>query len=264
VSTATRLARLEGTLSPKEATLAWLADAHQFPTLVAYVGWLVDQPKEAAPFWRVPEQAKASVRAAMRGQPRDVVEATAHQAVRDAVFLVELVLRLNGDAAERLRVEELRYAALSWEAWAIGAAGELKTDPHGREAITRRWAAWRDAATGWLENLDAAEAARRLLESRYLHGHGSLFPDLAAGWQALREQAERLAGFGTSVAVHRKDRSRAAGPRTPAPTTTTLSRRADADAASIADTAGRATLDLLGDTDGAAANARSRLLPAER
>jgi len=40
VSAATRLAKLEDALSPMGATLLWLAEAHEFGSLPAYVAWL--------------------------------------------------------------------------------------------------------------------------------------------------------------------------------------------------------------------------------
>ncbi len=76
------LAKLEGALSPKAATLLWLAEAHQFGSLPAYVGWLLDQPVEAAPLWRVPEQAETVIRAAMRGEPREAVRQAVRQTIR--------------------------------------------------------------------------------------------------------------------------------------------------------------------------------------
>jgi hypothetical protein len=90
-----RLAKLEGALSPKAATLLWLAEAQEFGSLPAYVAWLIDQPISAAPLERVPAQARAAAIEAMRGQPREAVREAAYQAVRDAIFGVELVLRLN-------------------------------------------------------------------------------------------------------------------------------------------------------------------------
>ena len=36
------------------ATLLWLAEAHQFGSLPAYVDWLIDQPISVAPLERVP------------------------------------------------------------------------------------------------------------------------------------------------------------------------------------------------------------------
>src|SRR5664280_737941 len=73
----------------------------------------------------------------------DAVEVATRQAVRDVVFLLELVIRLNVAAAETIRVEGLRYAALWWEARAITAETELlpaSQSPSGRRATTRRWA----------------------------------------------------------------------------------------------------------------------------
>jgi len=77
----------------------------------------------------------------------------------------------------------------------VGASG-------GRKA---RWAAYREAVANLIDRIYQAEAARAHLERRYLDGHRTLFPDVAAGWQALREQARRLAGPGdvTRVAAPR-------------------------------------------------------------
>ena len=69
-----RLAKLEGALSPKAATLLWLGEAQQFRSLPAYVAWPIDQPISAAPLERVPEQARAAAVESMRGQPREAVQ----------------------------------------------------------------------------------------------------------------------------------------------------------------------------------------------
>ena len=205
MTTKARLAKLEAALSPKEATLAWLGEAHQFPSLAAYVGWLVTQPPEAAPFWRVPEQAERAVRASLRGQPRDVVEAAAHQAVRDAVFLVELVIRLNVDAAELVRTETLRAVALAWEARAIAGQREPDVAAHGRRLKAPCWATWRDAIAEWTRSLDGAEQARHDLERLYLDGRNVLFPDQASACHALAELAVRTTAGRRRVSVGSND-----------------------------------------------------------
>lgn len=231
-----RLARLEGALSPKAATLLWLTDAHQFPTLPAYVGWLIDQPEEAAPLWRLPEQAETAVRAAMRGEPREAVFQAVRQAVRDSVFLVELVIRLNLAAEEATRLEGLRYAALFWEMRALTAEAVATTGSDGpecRRPVARHWAAWRAAVTDWLTDLSVAEEARLLLERRYLDGRGVLFPDLGRDWDTLRETGARLAALADTLPALGDDRSRRRGLRN-------VSLRRTAVAA----------LDLLGDTVG--------------
>jgi hypothetical protein len=259
-----RLARLEGTLSPKGATLLWLTDAQQFPTLPAYVGWLLDQPKEAAPLWRVPEQAETAVRQVMRGEPREAVRQAVRQTIRDAVFLVELVIRLNLAVEQATRLEGLRYAALFWEMRALTAEAEPKrgtAGAGGRRPIARRAAAWRAAVSGWLTNLYSAEEARLLLERRYLEGRGVLFPDLAKDWVRLRQTAAGLAELGDSLTVLRDGTSRRR--RRPilnlGALRTAARSRAPALAAYLAETARAAALDLLGDSEGAAAIAERRL-----
>jgi len=266
-----RLAKLEGALSPKAATLLWLEEAQQFPSLPAYVDWLIEQPISAAPLERVPAQARAAAVEALRGQPRAAVREAAHQAIRDAIFLVELVLRLNSVAEETVRIEGLRYAALFWEMRALAAEAELargREHPDADHTIAERWQAWREGSTGLAAGLFLKEEARALLERRYLEGTPTLFPDLAADWLRLCEQAERLAGLGDLVDVTaatvdgaRRRRGRAPG----RPQIDLHQLRAAAlegapdEAASLVDAARAAALDTLGDTDGVAAIAERRL-----
>ena len=257
-----RLARLEGALSPRGATLLWLTDAHQFPTLPAYVGWLIDQPKEAAPLWRVPEQAETAIRGVMRGEPREAIRQAVRQTIRDAVFLVELVIRLNLAAEETTRFEGLRYAALFWEMRALTAEAELERSADGsagRRPIAQRWAAWRTAVTAWLTDLAVADEARLLLERRYLDGRGVLFPSLGRDWSTLRETGARLAARADTLPGLRDGISRRSSRQDLTPRRTAVADRAAAQAAGLADTARETALDLLGDTEGAVAIAERRL-----
>jgi hypothetical protein len=204
-----RLAKLEGALSPKAATLLWLAEAHQFGSLPAYVDWLIDQPISAAPLERVPAQARAAAVEALRGQPREAVGEAAHQAVRDAVFLVELVLRLNSVAEETIRIEGPRCAALFWEMRAISAEAKLEAaaPPRAtRGGRTAQWTAWRAAVASLIGRLYAADEARALMERSYLDGQPALFPDASAGWERVRVSAERLAGLGDALRARMEGR----------------------------------------------------------
>jgi hypothetical protein len=262
-----KLAKLEGALSPKAATLLWLAEAQQFGSLPAYVDWLIDQPISAAPLERVRAQVRAAALEALRGLPREVVRASSHQAVRDAIFLVELVLKLNSAAEEATRIEGLRYAALFWEMRALTAEAELARGADGaagRRPIARRAAAWRAAVTDWLTNLAVAEEARLLLERRYLDGRGVLFPDLGRDWDTLRETGMRLAGLADALPALRDDRARRRSAQNLAPRRSAAASRAAAQAACIADTARAAALDLLGDTVGAVAIAERRIRSEQR
>jgi hypothetical protein len=266
-----RLARLEGALSPKAATLLWLAEAHQFRSLPAYVEWLIDQRISAAPLERVPEQARAGALEAMRGQPREVVREAAHQAVRDAVFLVELVLKLNSVAEEAIRIEGLRYAALSWEMRATSAEAELarRTRPRAARSaasLVERWQAWRAATAAFLTGIYAAEEARKLLERRYLDRLPALFPDAIADWERLRVSVERLAGLGGGLpplVEGRRRAHRSASVERSAPDLDALRARARSEvpdlAARLVDQARAATLDILGDAEGATSLVGRRL-----
>ena len=184
---------------------------------------------------------------------------------------VELVLRLNSVAEETVRIEGLRYAALFWEMRALAAEAELargREHPDADHTIAERWQAWREGSTGLAAGLFLKEEARALLERRYLEGTPTLFPDLAADWLRLCEQAERLAGLGDLVDVTaatvdgaRRRRGRAPG----RPQIDLHQLRAAAlegapdEAASLVDAARAAALDTLGDTDGVAAIAERRL-----
>jgi len=266
-----RLAKLEGALSPKAATLLWLEEAHEFGSLRAYVAWLIDQPVSAAPLERVPEQARAGALEAMRGQPREAVREAAHQAVRDAVFLVELVLKLNVAAEDTIRIAGLRYASLFWEMRAIGAEAQLETAALGRRTRgghASPWATWRAAVASLVGDLYAAEGARVHLERRYVEGTLTLFPDLAAGWLRRREAVERLAGLGdvvplTTARVEGARHHRGLSSRRPEIDLRRLRAaaldRAPEEASSLVAAARSAALDALGDTDGASTIAERRL-----
>jgi hypothetical protein len=270
-----RLAKLEAALSPKAATLLWLAEAQQFGSLPAYVAWLIDQPISTAPLERVPGKARAAALEALRGQPREVVREAAHQAVRDAIFLVELVLKVNVAAEETIRIGGLRYAALFWEMRAISAEAQLEATGPSRGTRGRhdaRWTAWRMAVVSLIGDLYAAEEARAHLERRYLEGMVTLFPDLASDWKRLRENVEQLAGLGDVVGVAAMSVDGASRRRGGTSVRARMTLRqlhaaalhcAPEAAAALMDAARAAALDVLGDAAGAA-SAGEHLLRTER
>ncbi|MDR3633578.1 MAG: hypothetical protein P4L84_07060 [Isosphaeraceae bacterium] len=266
-----RLAKLESTLSPKAATMLWLAEAQQFGSLPAYVAWLIDQPVSAAPLERVPAQARAGAIEAMRRQPREIVQEAAHGAARDAVFLVELVLKLNSEAEERTTIQGLRYVGLFWEMRAIRSEAELVRRSRSRagrtiSSLAKHWQAWCEATAALLTGLHTSEEARLLLERRYLDGHPALFPDAIEDWGRLQARVERLASLGDALPPLMEGRRR--GPRSaeiepPALDLDALRARAQLDAPTLAarlvDEARAAALDVLGDAEGATAIVARRM-----
>jgi hypothetical protein len=268
-----RLAKLESALSRKAATLLWLAEAHEFGSLPAYVEWLIDQPISAAPLERVPEQARAAAVEALRGQPREAVREASRGAVRDAIFGVELVLRLNSVAEEIIRIEGLRYAVFFWEMRTLTAEAELarrrrsRADRQG-SSLVERWQEWCTATAALLTGIYAAEEARLLLERRYVDGHAALFPDAIDDWERLRESAERLASLGDALGPlmdgrRRAPRSADIKPRGPDLDALRSGARTQAPAlaAQLIEEARAAALDVLGDTESATSMMARRLRP---
>ena len=90
-----RLDKVEGSLTPKQAALLWLQEARQFPDSTAYSRSLKDGPGAAFPLPTMERQVEASVRSAMKGQPRREVDAAVTRACRDVVFLFKLVTTAN-------------------------------------------------------------------------------------------------------------------------------------------------------------------------
>ena len=111
MTTPRRVVALESSLDPREFVFHVIAEAREYANLEAYARSLVDVPVEAAPLSRLGAHAETSVRARMKGQPREKVDAAVRRAVGDAVFRYVLFLRLNTSALEMSEREGLRAAA---------------------------------------------------------------------------------------------------------------------------------------------------------
>jgi G:T-mismatch repair DNA endonuclease (very short patch repair protein) len=191
---ARRLAKLEAGITPTEAVLAWLAEAHTYPTLPEHVASIHDAPQEAWPLVRIAAQVKASVRASVRGRPEEVWQAV-RAGVGDAFFLVELALQLNLAARQVCDTEGLRWALLvKWRGLLAAEAELAQRTGHGDpERAAREAQDWRDVVALSLTMLYTEDAARASLERRYLEGQPVLFPLLAQECADLVEHLEWLA-----------------------------------------------------------------------
>ena len=171
---ARRIARVEAALTPEQAVLRWLAEAHAFPTLAHYVRSLIGGPESAWPLVAIPRQLEASVRAEHRRDTVAVLVDSMRTARREALARVEFVLRANLAAEEILATAALRVGLLEQI-----RAGAKKSAVH--QGVLASIAA-----------LDLEAAARHEVERRILAGEDVLFPALAAEWVRLRE---RLVGL---------------------------------------------------------------------
>ena len=100
-----RLEKLETGLTPKQAFILWLQDAHSFNGIKEYVKSLRDQPDDAAPIPRLTDQVEEAVKRTLKGRPREEIDKAVRQAYKDVLFLFFLHQQVNG----KLFTEERYY-----------------------------------------------------------------------------------------------------------------------------------------------------------
>ncbi|MCI0439144.1 MAG: hypothetical protein L0177_08440 [Chloroflexi bacterium] len=126
-----RIEKIENSLTPKQAVIKWMNEAHQHPNMQDYVLSLRGAPETAFPLYMLPDQVEKAVRARMKGRPlrsetvpspgslrREEVAREARQAVRDVIFLFHLHQQANsklmGDHNERVFCLMWLRAELRW------------------------------------------------------------------------------------------------------------------------------------------------------
>jgi hypothetical protein len=194
MNTDERLYRLEQSMSAQVAVRHWLAEAQAHGSSTAYEAWLADQPPDAEPGRRVRAQAEAAVASSTAIGPREKSLA-AWQAGRDVVFLIDLAWILNSRAEELLEPGFLRADTLEAQLHLFKLEVRTGISPEevpSDRTCADRWFSWCLACATLGNLLAVADAARRLLEERYL-GMPALFPELADDWARLLARVEKLA-----------------------------------------------------------------------
>jgi hypothetical protein len=113
VTTERRLAKVEASLTPLELIRRWLGEAHRYDDFTAYAQARYPKGIEGLPLDRLVREARESAATAGRGRSHEERSKAAQTAMRQTVFLYQLVLRIWVLAEESLERELLRYAALS-------------------------------------------------------------------------------------------------------------------------------------------------------
>jgi len=210
---ARRVAKVESALQPREAVLAWLAEAQQFLNIVDHARAIANLPVEAAPLSVISARVVGAVHEARKGQPREDVEWAARRAEGDAVFLFCLVLILNVRAHETARVEGLRATAtFFWMGALLGGPHEPPTGDTDAADERDAWRLWRSVVDRLTTDVRVETEARTSLERRYLEGHDVLFADAATAWAGHVGFVERLGRRAEIIAPGEPAKT---GPRTP-------------------------------------------------
>ncbi len=199
---ARRLTKLESALPPREAVLAWLIEAQQFPSLEDHARAVAEVPVEAAPLSVIGERIEAAVRASSKGQPPDAVR----RAVGDGAFLFSLALQLNVVALEIAKVEGLRAtAAFFWMGSLLGGPRADDLPPNEAKAyvgeLADAWALWRTVVDRLSLDLRVEKDARTALQRRFFGGHDVFFADAAQAWSDHVELVERLVNLADLLAT---------------------------------------------------------------
>ena len=259
-----RLAKLESSLSPTEAVLAWLADAQQFQNIDDQARAIARLPVEAAPLSVIGQRIESSVRAAMKGQPADNVRDAVRRAVGDGAFLFSLVLQINAQTFEMAKVEGLRAAAMFfWMGSLLGGPRAEDLPPAEgkvyRQELAECWASWRSVVDRLSLDVQVENEARARLEKSYFGGHDVFFRDVAEAWSSHVDAVERLAGLAEAMLLPGKPRGRRRDPGASV-SMVPFEERVAYRAQTLADDARVRAFEIMGERERAAAIMERRLL----
>ena len=99
-------------LTPREAVILWMREAHQFDSLIAYGSWLAHQSDDAYPLIRMPAQVVAAVRARNKGTRNEDLRNEFYRAQKDVLFLYQIHKQLNMRAIQEEEARELKVQML--------------------------------------------------------------------------------------------------------------------------------------------------------
>ena len=186
MSRSQRLGELELQLTPQQAVIRWMREAHQFASLPAYVASLLDEGRN--PLGELDIQVRKAARAASKGRPKEMVDDAMRQAVRDVLFLSFLHAGANGRVMQKWQALHLMLGVLRCDRRAARlVAGGSPTDPKGFALpATQR------TVDALLEILGVHLACKRI-SARYFGGEPVLFPHADEGLQSLVDHVEDLA-----------------------------------------------------------------------
>jgi hypothetical protein len=178
-----RLDKIADQLTPQQAVLLWMQEAHQHPTISEYMDSLRDAPDTKYPMMHLPPQVEQAVRAARKGEKPEVITRAVRQAVREVGFLFYLQLQLNTRLWADWRAMCLQLAY---------TASELRhrcadDDPRAADLAEARQRAG-DTVGEFLQ----WDVAIGKIADRYYAGTSPLFPGYAEQLAGAIETAEKV------------------------------------------------------------------------
>jgi hypothetical protein len=194
---AKRLDNVEDNLSPREAVVHWMREAHQFESLFDYLRWLLGQPDDVHPLVRMPAQVVAAVRKCQKGLPDSKLRPQLYRAHKDVFFLYHLHQMVNlRHLADRealalrvlLLIRQMRVLLQEDHARSYMRLGGARVEGNKRRKSVKpeqpmtttcpaHYAKWLKESKDLLTSLGEFQEALRLLSLRYFSGEDLLFPE---------------------------------------------------------------------------------------
>jgi hypothetical protein len=160
-----------------------MGDAHQYPTLVAYMDALKDAPVTKYPMMHLPQQVAQAVRSAMKGEKPEAARRAERTAVREVAFLFYLQLQENTRLWGDWRAMCLHLA------YVVCKLCGLFQEDEPREADLSEARAHVEAMIGEFLQWDLAIGK---VAGRYYAGASLLLPAQAEQLAASLQQAEQV------------------------------------------------------------------------
>lgn len=195
-------------LSPREAVILWMREAHAFDSRLDYARWLMDEPDDSYPLIRMPRQVVAAVRAEHKGIPDAQLRPRLYRVQKDLLFLYHLQSEMNEHVLEseepfrlRLRLLGEKLRGLVYQIHSVDGdrlkcfelpenltrPGRKRKKTQEEKALEKHILSWPgEEALLWAE-VTSVKEAERLIAARYLDGEPLFFP------QAERALDEMLA-----------------------------------------------------------------------
>jgi hypothetical protein len=179
----TRLDKVETQLSPQQAVLLWLNEAHQYGSEKAYSETFRDTPFEEYPLYRLPEQMKLAVRGAMKGKKPEAIARAERTTTREVAFLINLVHQFNMRLWGDWRAMCLHLALV---------AHEMKGLMLDEEGTLAEYEEARQRAIDAVAELFQWQVAIDQVTQRYFGGTNPIFPTYAEMLTQNVELADRV------------------------------------------------------------------------
>jgi len=176
-TTEKRIDKIAKSLTPKQALIVWMEEAHKSESLNEYAIRAMERPEDFPHLGDIVEQVELAVLDRTQGEPEEKVRKAIRNAVREASFLYFLHLQVNQHFCSVARAMSLRSSLLLERVCApLRDLNPSESDADGNGN-------WRDDLRSHALEVFTLKAAIEQISQRYFDNHQIL-------WRSSAEQLE--------------------------------------------------------------------------